>query len=192
MASDDRIYARLTNESIEDTAHPFEFIIPDKKCAYRYTGNEKEEANQLIHNYNAYKINTIIILNWQNRKYCRNTEKILWIDVQDFLCEYFDVDKKFYKALLGNKGFAKCFITAEYLYTVFKNNAQFDYTAIVSSYLKAVEQLTYCVVENELNYIDEDAVLNAECDKALWIKANGKINEKNKETKELIVPEKER
>lgn len=48
-----------------------------------------------------------------------------------------------YKALLGTEGFAKCFITAEYQFQVFKQGYSFDYTSVVCGYLKAVEQLIY-------------------------------------------------
>ena len=59
--------------------------------------------------------------------------------------------KELYRALTGNKGFAKCFVTAEYLYNVFKDNkGYFDYTSIVCGYLKAVEQLVYSIVKINL------------------------------------------
>ena len=63
------------------------------------------------------------------------------------------LNERRYYALCGNSDFAKCFITSEYLYRVFKENypdgtddkdkRDYDYTAIVSGYLKSVEQLLY-------------------------------------------------
>lgn len=46
-----------------------------------------------------------------------------------------------YLAIAGKADFAKSFITSEYLYQTLKDNNVFDYTAIVSGYLKAIEQL---------------------------------------------------
>jgi len=44
-------------------------------------------------------------------------------------------------ALLTKTTFSKCFETSEYLYMNFNRNNCFDYTAIVSGYLKSIEQL---------------------------------------------------
>lgn len=49
--------------------------------------------------------------------------------------------QKLYRALIGKSDFAKTFITSEYLYKNYSKSDQFDYTAIVSGYLKSVEQL---------------------------------------------------
>ncbi|WP_165172821.1 hypothetical protein [Adlercreutzia sp. ZJ242] len=45
------------------------------------------------------------------------------------------------RSLSGTKGFARCFTTSEYLRKAFRQGGEFDYTAIVCGYLKAVEQL---------------------------------------------------
>jgi len=66
-----------------------------------------------------------------------------------------------YKALLGTEGFAKCFITAEYQYQVFKQGHRMDYTSIACGYLKAIEQLLYKLLKINLKYPSEDI---------LWIK----------------------
>ena len=55
--------------------------------------------------------------------------------------------KKLYRALVGRSSFAKCFETSEYLYSNFSKSDQFDYAAIVSGYLKSVEQLLYKIVK---------------------------------------------
>ncbi len=52
-------------------------------------------------------------------------------------------NKKYYEVFYGVKGFSKCFVTAEYLYSIFKEGNSFDYTAVISGYLKSVEQLVY-------------------------------------------------
>lgn len=48
-----------------------------------------------------------------------------------------------YKALVGNADFAKSFLTAEWLFEVLKRKEHFDYTVVISGYLKSIEQLLY-------------------------------------------------
>lgn len=61
-------------------------------------------------------------------------------------------NSKYYRAMIGRSGFARCLITSEYLYTNYGKSDQFDYTAIVSGYLKSVEQLMYTIA---LRFIDK-------------------------------------
>lgn len=56
------------------------------------------------------------------------------------------LNKKLYKALVGKCDFARSFLTSEYLYNQYNENDRFDYTSIVSGYLKSVEQLMYNIV----------------------------------------------
>ena len=49
--------------------------------------------------------------------------------------------KKRFLTMLGSEDHAQSFITSEYLYCTLKDNNHFDYTSIVSGYLKAIEQL---------------------------------------------------
>lgn len=72
--------------------------------------------------------------------------------------------KRLYKALLGDEGYAKCFITAEYLFKIFKQGHNFDYTSVVCGYLKAIEQLIYKLLLINLDNPSQDK---------LWIKKNG-------------------
>ncbi len=64
--------------------------------------------------------------------------------------------RRLYRALLGTEEFARCFITAEYLYTIFGEGFHFDYTSVVSGYLKCIEQLVYKIVLINLKYHSED------------------------------------
>ena len=48
-----------------------------------------------------------------------------------------------YRALVGNADFAKSFLTAEWLFEVLKRKEHFDYTVVISGYLKSIEQLLY-------------------------------------------------
>ncbi len=59
------------------------------------------------------------------------------------LLGYFS-DKEYHKIMIGKSDFAKSFISSEYLYN-YSNCNLMDYTAIVSGYLKSIEQLLYKV-----------------------------------------------
>lgn len=71
--------------------------------------------------------------------------------------KYF-LDNRFENTFVGASDHAKSFMTSEYLYQYFKNNPMFDYTPIVSGYLKSVEQLLDVICRNYLsvNQISED------------------------------------
>jgi len=48
-----------------------------------------------------------------------------------------------YYALIGTEDFAKCFLTSEYLYHIICDNYSFDFTPVVTGYLKSIELLLY-------------------------------------------------
>lgn len=50
------------------------------------------------------------------------------------------------KAMTGNKEFSQSFITSEWLYHSLSGKKNFDYTAVISGYLKSIEQLLYSIV----------------------------------------------
>lgn len=83
-----------------------------------------------------------------------------------------------YKALLGTEGFAKCFITAEYQFQIFKQGHSFDYTSVVCGYLKAVEQLLYKLLLINLEHPAQDK---------LWIKKNNSNIPKTKYVQDMTV-----
>lgn len=56
------------------------------------------------------------------------------------------ISDSIYKAMLGNQEFAESFLTSEWLFHSLKELKHFDYTAIISGYLKSVEQLLYKIV----------------------------------------------
>lgn len=51
-----------------------------------------------------------------------------------------------YKAMIGSQEFAESFLTSEWLFHSLKELKHFDYTAIISGYLKSIEQLLYKIV----------------------------------------------
>ncbi|MCD7808702.1 MAG: hypothetical protein LUH02_05110 [Erysipelotrichaceae bacterium] len=70
-------------------------------------------------------------------------------------------DNKIYRYFIGESDFSKSFLTSEYLYNEYKESNCFDYTAIVSGYLKSIEQLLYHIAMFSV-------------DKGFKIKYNGK------------------
>ena len=95
-----------------------------------------------------------VLRNWdyENKRYQiidSNNPKIQTIAyVQDYdLKEYWIkirqnyVDEKLYKSMVGTESYAESFITSEWLYYSLKGTENFDYTAVVSGYLKSIEQL---------------------------------------------------
>ena len=75
--------------------------------------------------------------------------------------DYIEFDRLFYKekrylALCGKEDFAHSFITSEYLYQTLRGNNEFDYTAIVSGYLKSVEQLLFRIEKFLLNNLPSE------------------------------------
>ena len=61
------------------------------------------------------------------------------------------INKRRYEALTGSEDFAHSFITSEYLYQTLGDYNRFDYTAIVTGYLKSIEQLLYKTINVALN-----------------------------------------
>ena len=60
------------------------------------------------------------------------------------------LQKKMEYAFVGKSHYAKSFMTSEYLYRYFKKNPMFDYTPIVSGYIKSIEQLLYVICKSYL------------------------------------------
>lgn len=73
------------------------------------------------------------------------------------LSTYF-LDNELEQAFVGTSLYAKSFLTSEYLYKYFDNNPLFDYTPIVSGYLKSIEQLldVICVSHRNHKHIQEN------------------------------------
>lgn len=86
------------------------------------------------------------------------SEYCLSDDDKALLNEYF-IEKDLYEAFYGSSEFSKCFVTAEYLYSIFKEGNRFDYTAVICGYLKAVEQLVYQIFKTTLERRPSENVL---------------------------------
>lgn len=55
-------------------------------------------------------------------------------------------EKGRYAALIGKKDFAEGFLTSEWLYCILNGKEHFDYTSIISGYLKSIEQLLLSIL----------------------------------------------
>ena len=58
-------------------------------------------------------------------------------------------NQSLFNVFLGKSDFAKCFLTSEYMYQVFRKGVEhcFDYTAVVTGYFKSVELLLEKIME---------------------------------------------
>lgn len=108
----------------------------------------KNRAKVLAALQNEVKELKLFSVNSKEHKYIENDSKRL-IQEHD-LVRYF-LDEKFDEVFVGKSNFAKSFLTSEYLYKYFKKNPMFDYTPIVSGYLKSIEQLLYSMCLNYRN-----------------------------------------
>lgn len=131
------------------------------RLSLRYLSIFKVAADEILHDEN-YRIKRFSML--PDSKTTENLEELSFSDDDYKVCDKNFIDKELYKALIGTEGFAKCFITAEYQYQVFKQGNNFDYTSVACGYLKAIEQLIYKLIMVNLEYPQKDK---------LWILKNG-------------------
>ena len=108
-------------------------------------------------------------LNAAYKAFDKNNEKIqnfLYVSDYDFKATWSEIRENYienglYKTMVGSETYAESFITSEWLYYSLKGKENFDYTAIVSGYLKSIEQLLYKLVM--LN-IDNNCVISLKRD----------------------------
>ncbi|SEL42765.1 hypothetical protein [Ruminococcus albus] len=101
-----------------------------------YISKTRDESLSIIRK----EISSLSYYNVMNDDY-KNLEKISANLITKYKLSEFFLNNKYDLLLNGNSDYAKSFSTSEYLYKYFKNNPMFDYTPIVSSYLKSIEQL---------------------------------------------------
>lgn len=113
------------------------------------------------------------------------------------------VERKTYKALLGESDYADSFITSEWNYAVNQVTGVLDQTGIVAGYLKSIEQLLYTVIKlsinknkfiqlkngeyGEFNSDNEEYVNSTLGSLTHFIKNNGDILDVNSYVKRIIV-----
>lgn len=148
------------------------------RLSLRYLSNFKVEVNEYLSHKSYDKIHFQILsdsLGSNNKQNLGEKE----FDESDYVILNNNFVKNgLYSALLGTEGFAKCFITAEYQYQVFKQGHSFDYTSVACGYLKAVEQLIYKLIRINLSHPQQEK---------LWILKNGTKIPKSKYIKDVTV-----
>lgn len=61
------------------------------------------------------------------------------------------VSDKLYRTMIGTNEYAESFITSEWLFHSLKEKKNFDYTSVISGYLKSIEQLLFKIVMLNVN-----------------------------------------
>ena len=83
------------------------------------------------------------------------TERYLSIesDVDLDIIHNYCIEGKYISYLISDEDFAKCFITSEYLYSIYEKCPQdyFDYSTVVAGYFKSVELLLFKIMKSTLN-----------------------------------------
>lgn len=121
------------------------------RLSLRYLSNFKAEVNAELRHLEIEKLRYKVLPNSK----CKEDLSLLCLEDEDYtIVRKNFIGRGLYKALLGNEGYAKCFITAEYQYKVFKAGNNFDYTSVVCGYLKFIEQLIYKLTKIRLHYND--------------------------------------
>ena len=120
------------------------------------------------------------ILNRNNKELFENV--MAYVEKYNVPSLLFGIMEKTFKtnginSLLGTNDFAKSFITSEWLYEIFKRKKHFDYTVIISGYLKSIEQLLYNIA---LLHSGESGMLISVDDISNAKKAGINIIQKNK------------
>lgn len=75
----------------------------------------------------------------------KQTEKESKKLIDEYRLVEFFLENKLEEAFIGSSKFAKSFLTAEYLFRYFEKNPMFDYTPIVSGYIKSIEQILHTI-----------------------------------------------
>lgn len=103
--------------------------IDYQSIAYQFLRNEPEDDNM--------KWKRQFIERWSVRN-IKNIEKKYITELN-------------YKIMLSEYPFAKSFATSEWLYYSIDNNGEFDFTSIVTGYLKSIEQILYYIMQLDID-----------------------------------------
>lgn len=111
--------------------------------------------NETLHNLRQEVLALLCFqVNDNEHKYIEENSKRLI--GQHNLSEYF-LEKKYENAFVGRTAYAKSYMTSEYLYRYFKDNPMFDYTPIVSGYIKSIEQLLDAICRKYIDTHNENS-----------------------------------
>ena len=100
--------------------------------------------------YEKYRYQIIDEENTQKEKY-RNTSQLRFSHDLFSKIKKEAINNSFEKIMIGSANYAESFLTSEWLYHSIHDEKHFDYTAIISGYLKSVEQLLYKIVMSNID-----------------------------------------
>lgn len=122
--------------------------IPGFTLAYLHK-TRQEMSKELVDEIN--KISAFFVKNKEFKSTEENSKQL--IDKYNLAQKFIQRNMKY--AFVGTSPYAKSFMTSEYLYRYFKKNPMFDYTPIVSGYIKSVEQLLYVICRSYLKQTEK-------------------------------------
>ena len=108
---------------------------------------EKKHEEDLLVNWDYYNYKFIII-----DKENTNISNYKYLSTYSFPPSFLQAMKQTYvsgellKTMTGINEYAESFITSEWLYSFLKEKNNFDYTSVISGYLKSIEQLLYKII----------------------------------------------
>lgn len=112
-----------------------------------YLAEQKNAVESLLKNWNYYS-ESYQILNSTNEQ----LKGFLYLANYSFPSEIVKcmtnnyLSKGIYKTMVGGNDYAESFMTSEWLFDSIKEQSNYDYTTIISGYLKSIEQLLYKIV----------------------------------------------
>lgn len=107
--------------------------------------NRQKMINDLVS-----EVETVNFFQITNEHFKSLEDKSKHLIADNNLKRYF-FDKKFQLSFVGTSHYAKSYMTSEYLHQYFEKNPMFDYTPIVSGYIKSIEQLLHAICTSYRN-----------------------------------------
>ena len=131
-----------------------------------------EEKQLADWSYTKYTYQIIDPTKEDIRKYLYLSEKCIPTRILEKMKQQY-IDNGLYKTMIGRNNYAQSFTTSEWLFDSLENRTNFDYTAVISGYLKSIEQLLYTIVILNLDnncritMSDADSVINRAKEKGI-------------------------
>lgn len=139
------MYVRCIRESVEQANRMISLVtLPG------FTPTYIHKTRKTITESLRAEIANLSFFSVKNRKY-QNREINSKLLIEKYNLHQLFLDNHYEHALVGTSPYAKSFMTSEYLYRYFKDNPLFDYTPVVSGYLKSVEQLLNAICSSFCN-----------------------------------------
>lgn len=118
--------------------------LPGFTSSYLYKTREKTVG------FLKNEVMALSSFNVKNQNY-RETELNSKQLIENYHLPQYFLKMQMEQAFVGLSTFAKSYLTSEYLYQYFKGNSLFDFTPIVSGYIKSIEQLLHVLCSRYRN-----------------------------------------